>query len=267
MSEYRLNGMLAAVGLVIAGVLMLFYNFELAGVNQPLVSFLLAGGLALAGMFFFSAFLAARRNWWRLLPAWTLLALAGMVLISSISDSSLNGALIFAGLAVAFAHIYLLDRREHWWAILPGGFLLVLGALGALSEQLSPPMLSGLLFVGTGAVFVLVYLAGGHRQWWALVPATALVLFGLFVFVQMVEAAVHLVRWWPLLLIATGLYVGWQAMRRPPLERLTIHATAGTLGNRRNISPEPEVSPATPGKLGDYRQPAPGATVEVLSEE
>ncbi|MCB0188497.1 MAG: hypothetical protein KDE31_29705 [Caldilineaceae bacterium] len=83
MTDYRLNGLLWSVGLVVGGALILLFNFDLLGNEQPLLRYLLAGGLALAGAVFFSAFLAARQHWWRLMPAWTLLALAGMVGLST----------------------------------------------------------------------------------------------------------------------------------------------------------------------------------------
>lgn len=270
MAEYRLNGLLWAAGLVIGGLVILLFNFDLLGADRPEVRLFVAGGLALAGTVFFGAFVAARQHWWRLIPAWTLLALAGMVLLNTLGWASavVQGALLFVGLALAFAHIYLLNRTEHWWAIIPGGFMLVLGGAVALSEQAPLTLLGGLLFAGMGLVFGLVYLLGDRRrQWWALVPGAILVIFGLFVFARDAEYGAGLLRWWPLLLVVLGLYVGWQATRRSPPERLAIQATPATLGHRGNVSQPPAGTPPKNGTLGEYSQPAPGTSVEVLSDE
>jgi hypothetical protein len=270
MADYRLNGLLWAAGLVIGGLVLLLFNFDLFGANRPEVRYLVAGGLGLAGVGFFGAYLTARQHWWRLIPAWTLLALAGMVLLNTLgwAMAVVQGALLFVGLALAFAHIYLLDRSGHWWAIIPGGFMLVLGGVVALSEQAPLPLLGGLLFAGMGVVFGLVYLLGDRRrQWWALVPATILLIFGLFVFAHGAEEGAGLLRWWPLLLVLLGLYIGWQSTRRSPPERLAVEATPATLGHRGSISQPASAPPARTGALGDYKEPAPGASVEVLSDE
>lgn len=270
MADYRLNGLLWAAGLVIGGLVLLLFNFDLFGANRPQVRYLVAGGLALAGIGFLGAYLVARQHWWRLIPAWTLLALAGMVLLNTLgwATAVVQGAFLFGGLALAFAHIYLLDRGGHWWAIIPGGFMLVLGGVVALSEQVPLSLLSGLLFAGTGLVFGLVYLLGDRRrQWWALVPATILLIFGLFVFARAAEDGAGLLRWWPLLLVLLGLYLGWHATRRSPPERLMVESTPATTRRRGPINQPASSAPPKTGALGDYQEPAPGTSVEVLSDE
>jgi hypothetical protein len=250
MAEYRLNGLLWAVGLVIGGLLLLLFNLDLVGVDRPSLRLILASG------------------WWRLMPAWTLLALAGLVLLSTLGQAKTNGALVLAGLAVAFLHVYLLERAAHWWAILPGGFLLVLAGVVSLSQGALSPILGGLLFTGMGAVFALVYLLGDRRrQWWALVPAAILVLFGLFLFARNATDGNGLLRWWPLLLVGLGLLIGWQTARRSPPDRLTINTAPAPLNSRNQVAPAPASPAAAPARLGDYSHPAPGATVDILSEE
>jgi hypothetical protein len=269
MTEYRLGGWLWSLGLVIGGLLLLLFNFGLLGVEQPLVRPLLAGGLALAGVAFFSAYLAARQHWWRLLPAWTLLGMAGMIGLSILTPArTVNGALLLAGLAIAFLHIYWLNRAEHWWALLPGGFLLVLTATVAISEWAPLPVLGGALFVGLGAVFGLVYLLGDRRrQWWALAPAAMLLIVGCFVVAGGTEERNPLLRWWPLGLILVGLLVGWRVSRAQPPEPLTVNAARPVRRSQTTLAPT-ATSPAerTPAMLGEYSQPAPGTTVEILPD-
>jgi hypothetical protein len=269
MTEYRLSGWLWSLGLILGGLLLLLFNFGLLGVDQPLVRPLLAGGLALAGLAFFSAYLAARQHWWRLLPAWTLLGMAGMIGLSTLTAATaVNGALLLAGLAIAFLHIYWLNRAEHWWALLPGGFLLVLAAIVAISAWVPLAVLGGVLFVGLGAVFGLVYLVGDRlRQWWALAPAAMLLIVGCFVLGGGAEGGNPLLRWWPLLLMLAGLMVGWRASRPQPPEALTVNAARSARPSRSSsATPAPMATERTPATLGEYSQPAPGTTVEILPD-
>ncbi|NJN82375.1 MAG: hypothetical protein HC802_08940 [Caldilineaceae bacterium] len=120
MTDHRLNDFLWAVGAIGAGSLLLLFNFDLLSQFEPLAQFILAGFCAVAGVGFVVGYLSGRANWWRLIPAWTLFALSGMVFLSTFPDVDprLIAALLFVGLALAFAHIYLLDRSNAWWAII-----------------------------------------------------------------------------------------------------------------------------------------------------
>ena len=72
-----------------------------------------------------------------------------------------------------------------------------------------------------------------------------------------------LLRWWPLLLVVAGLWVGRQAARRQAPEPLVVNATAATFTRRD----EPAQTAARVGALGDYAAPAPGASIEILPDE
>ncbi len=277
MPEYRLNSLFTALGFGLGGLLLLLYNFGWLVSVAPWAQAGLGGVLAVAALGFFVAFFRVRTHWWRLIPAWTLLALAAMVFLNSGQADSpqsqlsgrLSAALLFAGLALAFAHVYLLDRAERWWAILPSGFMAVLGVVIAASGVLgSVETLGALLFAGLGGVFFLLYLLDSQgRHWWALIPASTLLLFGLFLFATGNrtdnESANNLSRWWPVLLILVAFFIGWRSTRRPPVTRLKVQNAPGPVGKRQKISP-----PARQERLGlgEYTRPAPGATIEILSD-
>ncbi|MCB0188498.1 MAG: hypothetical protein KDE31_29710 [Caldilineaceae bacterium] len=169
---------------------------------------------------------------------------------------------------MAFAHVYLLDRSAHWWAIIPGGFMLVLGTVVALSSAAPPLVLGALLFFGMGLVFGVVYLLGERRrQWWALVPAGILTIFGLFVFGRYAAVGAGLWRWWPLLLVGGGAIVAGRMLRSAPPEKLTIQSAPGLASrDQRRSQPATTATPPEHGHLGEYDQPAPGASVEILSD-
>lgn len=265
MSDYRLNGLLWAIGLAASGILILLFNFDLLGADRPLVRYLLAGGMALGGLGFIAGVFGSRQNWWRLIPGWTLLALAGMLFLSTLTNARgpLISALLFLGLALAFGHVYLLRRSDHWWAIIPGGFMLVLGVTIALSDRLPLQLLGALLFAGMGLTFCLLYLLGDRRQqWWALIPGAILLVFGLFILGQDEERGSGLIRWWPLLLVVIGLVIGWRQTRRAAPEKVIIN----TVPAAPSASRSPVEPPKERGRLGEYSQPAPGASVELLPD-
>lgn len=269
MSNPRLPTFLLALGLVTSGVVLLLFTLDALGSYQPAAQLILSVALAIASISFFVAYVTARTNWWRLIPAWTLLALGGMVFSTPAVNlaGTRPAALLFGGLALAFTHIYLLNRTEHWWAIMPGGFMWVLSLVIFLSAWLeSLNILGALLFMGMGLVFGLVYLLGDrYRQWWAVLPGTILVAFGLFVLFAANVGPTAFARWWPVLLILSGLWIGWRGARPPARDRLEVHTTPA---RRPSLtSPQPSSAKGNTGTLGDYTRPAPGASVEVLPDD
>ncbi len=214
----------------------------------------------------FWGFLRAPQEWWRLIPAWTLVALGGMILTTALPtlDPRLSAALLFLGLAIAFGHIYLLERRERWWALIPAGFLLVLGVVIGLSSRItSSEQLAAILFAGMGGVFFALYIFGDRsRQWWALMPGTVLLVFGALAVASGQAEASFVSNWWPVVLIAIGVLV-WFSARRPAVNKLTINSAPQT---RRSPEPVAEID-GRRGRLGDYTGPAPGASVEILPDD
>ncbi len=270
MSAYRLNALLWSIGCIVGGTLLLLFNFDAFVEYERWTQYILAGVLAVLGVVFLVGFLSSRQHWWRLIPGWTLLALAVMIYLSSgpaISGQQ-TAPILFLGLTCAFTHIYLLDRAERWWAILPGGFMLVLAIVIGVSNAI---VHLEILFIGMGLVFFLLYAADGrHRQWWALIPGGVLTLFGCFVFAAVYGEQYAIVRWWPILLILVGLVFGWQATRRAAPQPLMVdqaprssarnrpsaNATTPSTNNQKSLSNTP----------AEYTRPAPGASVEILPD-
>jgi hypothetical protein len=228
---------------------------------------------------FFVGFARNRLEWWRLLPAWTLTSLATMALTGTRAnvDRALIAAQVFAGLALAFGHIYMPARAERWWAILPGGFMLVLAAVvGASSWVSATELLAALLFMGLGLVFFLLYLLDQkRRQWWALIPGSVLLVFGVLALstgrVQETGQEAGLVRWWPLVLIVAGLVVAMRPRRAAtPSDKLVIssapRAKTSQASSSKGGSIKDKAQGAPRASLGEYTQPAPGASVEILPD-
>lgn len=267
--DNRIGAFTWAGAFVLGGLGLLLFNLGSFTAYEPLLQYILAGLLGLGCVGFFASYFSQTTHWWRLIPAWTLLTLAGMVYLTTVQslDQRVTAGLLFVGQALAFAHIYLLDRDERWWAVIPGGFMLVLGGVIALSSRTEDPdALGTTLFVGLGAVFVLLYLLGRRtRLWWALIPGAVLITFGLFLFSVDRSQENVLLRWWPLLLVLFGLFLGWRAVtRKPGVEKLSVNSASNL--SRHSTAKVGAAPAAPPPRLGEYKGPAPGATVEVLSD-
>ena len=259
MSDRQVNYLIWAAALVVAGVGLLLFNLGVLARYEPAAQYIVAGLLAVGGFTALVSYFWRRDQWWRLMPGWTLLALALMVLMG-LDDSIPRpyiAATLFVGLALAFGNLYAVNRSEHWWAIIPGGFVLVLAGVIALTVTITRlETLGAILFTGMGLVFALVYLlAGKRRHWWALIPAAVLLFFGILTFSVNNNVENALLRWWPASLIVLGALVAFfSTLQRTPPPKLSVNVA-------------PSQPPATkPGQLGDYSQPAPGASVELLPE-
>ena len=265
-SDNRVNSLIWGVLLSLAGVGLLLFNLDVFVRFEPYVQYAAAALLGLFALLFVGGYLSARDNWWRLIPGWTLIALAAMVYLSTLPalDQRITAGVLFVGQAIAFAHIYLLDRAERWWAIIPGGFMLMLGgtiALSSLTEE--PAVLGTVLFIGLGAVFFLLYLLGQRWQlWWALVPGSVLVLLGLFLFSVGLGQQNLPLRLWPALLPLLGAWLIWRATRPLSSRKLNVNAAPNQSRSRSQTSE----SSSRPRRLGEYGGPAPGAAVEVLPD-
>lgn len=265
-SDNRVNSLIWGVLLSLAGVGLLLFNLDVFVRFEPYVQYAAAALLGLFALLFVGGYLSARDNWWRLIPGWTLIALAAMVYLSTLPalDQRITAGVLFVGQAIAFVHIYLLDRAERWWAIIPGGFMLMLGgtiALSSLTEE--PAVLGTVLFIGLGAVFFLLYLLGQRWQlWWALVPGSVLVLLGLFLFSVGLGQQNLPLRLWPALLPLLGAWLIWRATRPLSSRKLNVNAAPNQSRSRSQTSE----SSSRPRRLGEYGGPAPGAAVEVLPD-
>lgn len=139
-------------------------------------------------------------------------ALWGMILVGAgilfLIDQlfSFQGFGSFFLLAIGGAFMYAYFNKNRW-AVIPGAILLGLGA-GTFLEDLD--MLNfwggGIVPLMLGLGFCTIWFFE-RRHWWALIPGGILVLAGL-------SSVVVIGRFWPLLLIALGIYLLYEQSRR-----------------------------------------------------
>lgn len=275
MIDSRLSTLTSAVGLSLVGVLILLFNFDILTQFEPSAQYLLSAILGGIGITFFAAYTSTKKNWWRLIPAWTLFALAAMIVSSTFRGfaSSIIAALLFVGLSLAFFHIYTINRTDHWWAIIPGGFMLVLAIVIAISSFITQAeTLGAILFAGMGVVFFGLYILGSRQQhWWALIPGSVLVVFGIFVFVLDAfgaESEGGIFRWWPILLILLGVILGLRSFCRPPQrEKFMVNSAPSPArsmrGQKNQTKSTQQIS--TANRTRQIRSD-PGTSIEILTD-
>jgi hypothetical protein len=84
---------------------------------------------------FLAVFYRNRAQWWALIPAYVLLAVAVMIGLTGLgllSDSLVPAYVLFA-IAIPFFVVYARDRSQ-WWPLIPGGILAVVGLTFLIAE-------------------------------------------------------------------------------------------------------------------------------------
>ncbi|MBN1260094.1 MAG: hypothetical protein JXB35_05385 [Anaerolineae bacterium] len=199
--------------LILAGGIFLLQSLEIIPSDLPLFWTLAFG---ISGLVFLYVFLMNREQWWPIIPGLSLLGLGGLIGLSALipSLSELWAALFLASISLAFWGIYFLTRGQNWWAIIPGGVLFSVAILVALTSVVSNDDIAvGVLFLGMGATFGLVYLLphGETKMRWALIPGGILIAMGLIFITAAIDLLIYV---GPLVLILIGGYLVLRAMRR-----------------------------------------------------
>jgi hypothetical protein len=203
--------------LVGAGLLFLLANMGLFERGMDLVMAML---FAAGGLVFLYVFTRNRAQWWPLIPGCALLGLGSLMFLSAIFPllgDALGGTIFLGALGTGFWAIYL-NRREHWWAIIPGGVLWTLAIVAGIDGLFPGTEAGSVFFLGLGATFGLLYLlpTTEGRIRWAIYPAAAMAVMGLFVAVQQARLAEYV---WPLALIVAGLVFIARALARRSREQ------------------------------------------------
>ncbi len=208
--------------IVLALVLILFGVVALLGslgvVDLPLVitgpNFIWAVLFGVSGLAFIITFFSGRENWWAIIPGLTLLGLG--ILVAGVIPppyEAYSGVFFMGCMALSFWIVFL-THPENWWAIIPGGVLLSITALIFLTQLVDNGLLGvGVMFLGMGATFLLVYLFAKPvaRAIWPLFPAGILGVMGVLFLIGAAQA----MNWvWGILLVAAGGWIIWRTARK-----------------------------------------------------
>jgi hypothetical protein len=114
---------------VIAGLIALL---ELNILSDPWVPLYVLSAIALP---FLVVYFRDRNQWWALIPAYVLLAVGLMVLLleSNVLSDLLVPAYVMFAIAIPFLVVFA-NNRKNWWALIPGGILVVIGTAFLIAE-------------------------------------------------------------------------------------------------------------------------------------
>ena len=93
---------------------------------EPFDSLFLFGGISLG---FLWVYFTDTTRWWAIIPAGVMLTLGAISVLDNVSGVH-NGGLLFLGLGLTFILVTILPGgRSRSWALIPGTFLLIFGAI------------------------------------------------------------------------------------------------------------------------------------------
>lgn len=172
--------------LVWGGLLIIFGAVGLMESFIDLTPWAWVAILAITGLGIFGVFLSDRSEWWPLIPAYVLWAIAGLlalVELNVLSDQFLP-TYVLGTIALPFIVVYLRDRAQ-WWALIPAYVLIVVAALVLLSETvlLRDTFQGTFVLTAIALPFLVVYLRD-RAHWWALIPAYVLLSIGIMILLE-----------------------------------------------------------------------------------
>lgn len=167
MSEQR-NNMIWGVVLIVFGGLFLVENL---GLIPELSEGFWAVSSGLACLCFIAVYIySGKTHWGWLFP---IFITGGLSLAAALSFTAINplwrGASFMAAVSAPFWIVFLFNRQENWWAVIPGWITAVLTLIILVAEQWAGETIGALVMWSVALPFVAVYLRN-REHWWALIP-------------------------------------------------------------------------------------------------
>lgn len=127
--------------------------------------------MGVACLFFVAIYLyAGLKNWGWLFPIFISAGLGITAVLSGTEiDSLWIGAVLMGFISLPFWVIYLFNRKENWWALIPGWALAVITLIILVSEQWAGETIGALVMWSIALPFLFVYFRN-RTHWWALIP-------------------------------------------------------------------------------------------------
>ena len=178
-----MNNISRSQSLVWGGLLIVFGLMGLADSYLDLSVWAWVGVLAVSGVGVLAVFLSDRSEWWPLIPAYVLLAIAGLLTLIELNvlRDPFIASYVLSAIALPFLYVYFQDRTA-WWPLIPTYVLLSIALMIPLEEfNILSSAFVGSYVLGTIALPFIVIYARDRQNWWALIPAYTLLSIGLMV--------------------------------------------------------------------------------------
>jgi len=170
------NGMIWGILLIGFGGLLLLQTLDIFNINTETMFALafMGGGLA-----FVARFVSDRRQWWAIFPAFGLFFVGFAIGAHHwFPRFDLAGPVFLGGVGLAFLLVYLNNRHQSHWAIIPAGVLFTLACVASV-YQITPRIDGGgIFFWGLAATFGALWALAPVRQAWNWALIVAAILFG-----------------------------------------------------------------------------------------
>lgn len=165
--------------LIGGGFVLLAQNLGFLPELSPPVWMLITGGLSV--LFFITYFLSGLQSWGWLFPAFIFGGTALTIFLGTTGiNNSLVAAPILLSVALPFLVVYLLNRQEHWWALIPAWVMLAITGLIFLGDSANSDLIGAFFMFAVALPFLVVFISDRQR-WWALIPGLIMAGIGVVV--------------------------------------------------------------------------------------
>ena len=180
----NLTNIIVSLALILAGVVFLAQNLGYIQVTSTTIWTSFFGGMSL--LFFVSYFVSGLRNWGLLFPAMILGAIGLTIgLTSSGVNNPALGTPILAAIALPFFAAFALNRKQNWWALIPGTILGVISLIPLIQSRAAGEVIGSMVLFSIAMPFLITFLVDTSKRW-ALIPALVLGFVGLIPLVTLI---------------------------------------------------------------------------------
>lgn len=170
--DTKLSRMFWGLLLVVLGVYLFAENIGLVE-EVPVTGWTIIFGITSLASFTIY-FTNKHKNWPMLFPAMVAGAIAAIIwLAENGAEGEWLGSLFMYSVAVPFWVALMTNRKENWWAAIPGWVLTVFASIILFESKIGGELTGALVVFSIALPFYVVYFRS-REHWWALIPAGVL---------------------------------------------------------------------------------------------
>jgi len=99
---------------------------------------------------FLGVYIRNRAQWWALIPAYTMLAVVGVIALAEIAGASDNLVTAYVMFVIALPFFFVYARnRSQWWFLIPAGIMAAIG-IGFLLTEAAAAIVGAVLLICVG---------------------------------------------------------------------------------------------------------------------